>query len=396
MVEASDQGLPEWDDYIELLRPVGARVLKTVPHPTDPWARQETWKALIAGISSGFIACAYSDPSYPEFVSLYNMPFNLMAPEPSYMYLWTLIDGSGTYRLRGFRNTCRFVELSQLAGYYADGTDKGTVASLDLDSLELGADTSFELIVSNQRPRDPTVNWFELQRSATVLLIRACAYDWVRERDPLVAIERLDAPAARPRASAAEIAARLKHLAVWVEKGPIRGYERFSALEAQQIRNKLTTHGYQSMGGVLGQVYMEGLYDIADDEALILETEIPRKCRYWGFLVTDDQFGTSDWMNRQSSLNGFQAQLDKDGKFRGVISVADPGVPNWLDTGAYNYGIIQGRWNHADSSPMPIVTKVKVSDVRRHLPASTPVVSPEARDAQLRDRRMGAHFRRKW
>jgi hypothetical protein len=389
-------GLPEWNDYIELFRPVGSRVLATVPHPDDPRARQETWKALFAGLGSGFIACAYGDPNYPEFVSLYNMPFNLMAPEPSYMYLWALIDSSGTYRIRGFRNTCRFVELSQLAGYYADGTDQGAVASLDLDSLELGADTSFELIVSKERPQDRPANWFELETSATVLLIRSAAYDWKRERDPLVAIERLDAPAQRPRSSAAEIAARLQHLAVWVERGPVRGYERFSALESQNMRNKLTVHGYQSMGGALGQVYLEGLYDIADDEALILETEVPRTCRYWGFLVTDDQFGTVDWMNRQSSLNGFQARLDEDGKFRAVISVRDPGVPNWLDTGGYNYGIIQGRWNQADSSPMPTITKVKVSDIRRHLPAQTPVLSLDARDAELRERRVGAQFRRKW
>jgi hypothetical protein len=227
-------------------------------------------------------------------------------------------------------------------------------------------------------------------------LIRSAAYDWIRERDPIVSIERLDAPAQRPRASAAEIARRLRHLAVWVEKGPVRGYERFSTLESQKMRNKMTVHGYQNMGGVLGQVYLEGLYDIADDEALILETQVPKRCRYWGFLVTDDQFGTVDWMNRQSSLNGFQARLDEDGKFRAVISVRDPGVPNWLDTGGYNYGIIQGRWNQAESNPMPTMTKVKLSDLRKHLPAATPVVSPDARDAELRERRMGAHFRRKW
>jgi hypothetical protein len=350
----------------------------------------------MAGIASGFIACVYADGDYPEFVSLYNMPFNLMAPEPNYMYLWTPVNSAGTYRVRGFRNTCRFVELSQFSGYYADGTDKGTVANLDLDSLKLGPDTSFELIVGKERPKGYTGNWFEMSPAADYLLVRSASYDWVNERDPLLSVERLDVPVQRPRETAEKIAERLKHLAVWVEKGPIRGYERFSALEAQGMRNKLLVHPYQSMGGALGQIYLEGLYDIADDEALIIDTEIPKKCRYWGFLVTDDQFGTIDWMNRQSSINGFQAKLDKDGKFRGVISVRDPGVSNWLDTGGYNYGIMQGRWNQADSCPMPTVTKVKLADLRKHLPPETPTVSPEVRDATLRERRMGAHFRRRW
>jgi hypothetical protein len=387
--------LPEWKDYVEPLIPAGEAVLKTVPHPDDPRARQEASKALMAGIASGFIAAVYSNPDYPEFVSLYNMPFNLMAPEPSYMYTWTPINAAGVYRIRGFRNTARFVELSFLAGFYANGTDKGTVASLDLDSLKLAPDTSFELILSKERPKGYTGNWFELPPTATNILVRSAAYDWVRERDAILSIERLDVPATPPRMSAEETSARLSALPRWV-KGAIRGYERFTSLEAQQMRNKLTVHAYQSMGGVLGQVYLEGIYDIADDEALILETEIPQSCRYWGFLLTDDQFGTIDWMNRQSSLNGFQAKLDRDGKFRAVISVRDPGVPNWLDTGGYRYGIIQGRWNKCSSAPMPTIKKVKLADLRKYLPSDTPIVTAQTRDANLRERRMGAQFRRRW
>jgi hypothetical protein len=389
------ESLPEWKDYMQQLIPAGEAVLKTVPHPDDPQARQETWKALTAGLASAFIAAVYSNADYPEFVSLYNMPFDLMAPEPSYMYTWTPINGAGVYRIRGFRNTAHFVELSFLAGFYANGTDKGTLASLDLDSLVLAPDTSFELILSKERPKGYSGNWFELPPAATNILVRSAAYDWVHERDAILSIERLDVPATPPRMTAEETSARLSALPVWV-KGAIRGYERFTSLEAQKMRNKLAVHAYQSMGGLLGQVYLEGIYDIADDEALILETEVPQSCRYWGFLLTDDQFGTIDWMNRQSSLNGFQAKLDKDGKFRAVISVRDAGVPNWLDTGGYRYGIIQGRWNKCSSAPIPTIRKVKLADLRKYLPSDTPTVTAQTRDANLRERRMGAQFRRRW
>jgi hypothetical protein len=392
----SNAKLPEWTDYLDRLMPAGEAVMQTVPHPTDPRARQETWKVMMAAIANAYIQSVYGNADYPEFTSPYNMALNLMAPEPSYMYTWTPINSAGIYRIRGFRNTARFVELSLLAGYFADGTDKGTVARLSLDSLELGPDTSFELTMSRERPAGHQGNWFAVPAAATNLLVRSAAYDWVNERDAMLAIERLDVPASPPRPSAEEIAARLATIAVWVAKAPVRGYERFAALEAQGMRNKLLVHGYQSMGGAIGQVYLEGLYDIAEDEALLVETEIPKVCRYWGFLVTDDQFGTVDWMNRQSSLNGFQAKLDADGKFRGVIAARDPGVPNWLDTGGHLYGIVQGRWNEADSSPTPTVKRVKLAELRAHLPPDTPVVSAQARDASLRQRRMGAQFRRRW
>ena len=70
-----------------------------------------------------------------------------------------------------------------------------------------------------------------------------------------------------------------------------------------------------------------GIYEIDDDEALIVETELPTTSRYWQILVADDRFCTVDWMNRQSSLNDVQAQVDPDGRFR---DTAGPKCPERL------------------------------------------------------------------
>jgi hypothetical protein len=375
---------------------VGDAVLKTVPHPNDPKAQQETWLSLFSALANGYLGHVYADPDYPEFVSTFNMALNLMAPNPDYMYMWTPITGTGVYRLRGFRNTARFAEFAILDGYYTLGNNKGTIAIIDLESFALGPDTSFDVILSQARPKDYAGDWIELEPRASNILLRSACYDWVHERDAFVAIERMDVPAPRPRFSAEQTAARLAALPSWVEIGLIRGYERFADLESKNLRNRVDVHDYVSLGGTLRQIYLEGLFEIAGDEALILETDIPESARYWGFLLANDQFGTIDWMNRQSSLNGFQAKLDEDGRFRAVISMRDPGVPNWLDTGGYSYGIIQGRWNGCSSSPVPTIKQVKLADLRAHLPPDTPAVTPQARDASLRERRMGAQFRRRW
>ena len=72
------------------------------------------------------------------------------------------------------------------------------------------------------------------------------------------------------------------------------------------------------MGGLpTKQAYYDGIHEIDDDEALILETPLPTDCRYWQALVADDRFSTVDWVNRQSSLNDAQAHIDTDGWFRG-------------------------------------------------------------------------------
>jgi hypothetical protein len=113
-------------------------------------------------------------------------------------------------------------------------------------------------------------------------------------------------------------------------------------------------------------------------------------------LVADDRFSTIDWVNRQSSLNDSQARVDGDGRLRAVISSRDPGVPNWLDKGNVPWGVIQMRWNKASDHPDPKIQKVAFSEVRKYLPADTPVVTPAQRREQLRARREAAQMRNLW
>jgi len=107
--------------------------------------------------------------------------------------------------------------------------------------------------------------------------------------------------------------------------------------------------------------------------------------------VGDDRFGTVDWVNRQSSLNGFQAKLGKDGKFRAIVSARDPGVANWLDTAGNPWDMMQVRWNRCNDAPRPTVARVAPNAVRDSLPKDTPVAAPTQRKAGLALRREGAH-----
>ena len=95
-------------------------------------------------------------------------------------------------------------------------------------------------------------------------------------------------------------------------------------------------------------------------------------------------------------FSGLLMTGSSDGWFRAVISERDPGVPNWLDKADYPWGVIQMRWNRASEYPDPTIKKVPVADVRAHLPADTPVVTPEERAESLRRRREGAQLRRIW
>ena len=73
-----------------------------------------------------------------------------------------------------------------------------------------------------------------------------------------------------------------------------------------------------------------------------------------------------------------------------------PGVPNWLDKADNRWGILQMRFNKASDAPVPVVTKVKLAEVRAHLPKDTPVVTLEERRKHLSARREAAQLRRTW
>jgi hypothetical protein len=387
--------LPNWADQMEDLKEVGHRLLLKAERNDSEARRQEMYKYVLGAVSNGFLNYVNADPGRPTITPLWNHQYNYGGPNPDYAYMFTLIDPKGTYRLSGFRGTSRFVEITQGTSDFAgSGTGRPGAITNDLDQLTIGPDGYYSVILSGQRPAGHSGDWWELGADTLSLLIRKTSCDWKREIDPRMAIDRLDYV---PWPTPEQMAARFSNLKAWVatiielDIGLTHYYREHHGINTIKKSQKMA-----ESDPFKGQIYLDGAFEIQDDEALILETEIPKEYRYWQILLADNRFATVDWVNRQSSLNDVQARLDSDGKFRAVISVKDPGVPNWLDTGGEPWGIIQMRWNRCSSAPDPTVTKVALKDVRQHLPKDTPVVSPEERKVQLAARREAAQLRQLW
>src|SRR5262249_5888974 len=285
---------------------------------------------------------------------LWNYAFNQGGPNPDYVYSVVEVEASGTYRISGFRGTSRFVEVTQSEWTFlapALITKGGAVpGSGDLDDLTLDDDGSFSVILSGERPQGYDGDWWELGPRTERLTVRRCACDWRNEVDARLAIERLDDPGADMTAE--EFAARFADMPRWIEDmisfdmELIRYYREHHGVNEFKRSSKI-----DDMGGLPKQAYYDGIHELTDDEALILESDIPAQCRYGVPAVGDDRFCPVDGVTRQSSLNDVQARIDSDGRFRAVISRRDPGVPNWLDIADYPWGIIQMRFFRANEYP---------------------------------------------
>src|SRR5262245_52304258 len=150
---------------------------------------------------------------------------------------------------------------------------------------------------------------------------------------------------------------------------------------------------------MITNIYAGGVYELAPDEALVIESFTPFEPMYIGMHLSNFWGESFDYANRITSLNGFQSERDPDGHIRYVIAHRDPGVPNWLDTTGHPEGFMAPRWAYFEKPAQeiwPTISAVKVpfAEIRKHLPPTTRTVPPEERRAAIRIRQL--HVQRRF
>ena len=388
-------GVAGWSEFAETVRTLPDRMLAKLPPEmrNDPQIQQEVARLALEAISSQSLEAIGGDGDAPVFLPSIGQVLNIGQPNADTIYRTATIAPGGAYRMRGKRGALRLSVLAQVAP--RAGPSDGPRAHLNLAELKADADGRYDLLLSAERPAGHTGDWWRLDPQAIRLMLRMVSADWGKEAEPTFSLERIDKPMGRKRPPAATLERRLRELPKAIDFiGPLF-VDRVELMRKDGLINKLRS--FQAPYGALaGQFYYEGSYDLAGDEALIIDSAVPAKCDYRSLILVNDIYETIDWHNNHSALNDTQAPADSDGRLRLVISAQDPGVRNWMDTAGHPRGGIQGRWTGCDSQPIPEVRKVKVTDVAKFLPKDTPKVTPEQRQATLRERRRALMERPYW
>jgi len=363
---------------------------------SDPQIQQEVARLMLESLASGAIGSISQDPDRPVFLPSLNLTLNIGQPNADTTYKQAAIAPGGSYRLRGRLENVRIAKIGQM-GRANTPSKVQSLGFNDLNTLKRDDQGRFDVILSPERPAGYAGDWWRLDPATDNLLLRLVMADWNKERDPAIAIERIDAPATRARIPAAQLEERLKALPDTVDRMAVLLVDQVPRLMAEGYVNKAKVFDVAAVGGNLaGQFYYNIPFLLADDEALIVSAKVPEKCGYYSLILTNSVFETIDWYNNHSSLNDTQLRVDADGMLRVVIAASDPGVPNWLDTAGHRDGAIQGRWTDCSAQPVPEVEKVKIGKVRSRLPADTPGVTPQQREKLVRDRRAALQQRNLW
>lgn len=364
--------------------------------PEDPAYRADVYRQAMCSLSYSYFAYFHATPEHPDWAPLWN-PVYTLQPNPDDIYLYSPLRGDLQYRVSGKRGTVKILSFTTqrfMSGMVDDISQIGGHNEIDDSDITVDANGNFEVLFSAEKPTDYTGDWAPIHPEATGMMVRLRSYDWENEIDPTLSIECLNDVPPKPRLTPEEITARIEEMA----KFPARKTRSYYRLQ-NAVKDSVEFNVFQPVrmqGALAKQVYWPACFQLNNDEALIIETDLPAHRPYWNIQLNDPYFNALEYVYRLSSLNGHTAKISSDGKFRAVIALSDPGVPNWLDPAGYNEGGIYGRWFDCDSNPTPIIKRVPLSELRQHLPEDTPVVTPEQRKQEISQRVRACQRRKRW
>lgn len=349
-----------WDAFCDALKATGREVLEN--SADDGLERAEGFRYLGRLTAWGLRSALEPAPLSPPLIR-YEAP-RIGADNPDFLYGTCPVRGDLVYRIRGRRNDAYNFNIGAYHGQL--GTAEGLQCSgfLAASDLETGGDGSFE-IIAGREPRDG--NWLELCEASNQFIVRQTILTPGRDRPAELEVEILEGDPSAPfqPLSAEQLDHRLGSTAAMLQ-GVVRQFLGWTN-DFRQRPNEIHPIRPELQGMAKGDPntqYSYGYFDIAEDEALVV-TLRPPECEYWNIQLANHWLESLDAPNTPSSINLASAVPDEDGSVPVVISLRDPGRPNWLDTQGHRRGAIALRWVGAPPQPRPPVTRCRLSDLRR-------------------------------
>ena len=333
-----------------------------------------------------------TEPDHPRVITISRLPHrlgDLQIPgsrwgidNPDSIYRVIPIDGAARYVIRG-----RVAERRLVENYFTlwDDTMK-TVDVLSGHDLALNAGNEFEISV-DATPANGRRNHIQSSPSAKEFYIRDVIYDWARDRANHLSIERLSGPpVGAPRSDEEQVA---------LTAGFMRRYAENTMRWNQQalgrpVNSFTFTIDRDTDGALRNQIYIMGKFELADDEALVLDVHLGG-AKYFIAPITNIWGTTNEIVHRNGSLNSAQSKPNADGTYTFVVSVADPGVHNWIDPDGMREGLMTLRWAEFEGgrpSPQLGVQSriVKLAELPVSVPKDTAFLTPDGRRKQLAER----------
>jgi hypothetical protein len=315
-----------------------------------------------------------ADPERPRFSSIVSPARKFLGDNPDALYQQAVIRGDRAYRITGHRTVQDYISFTVHGPDPAGGINGPVLADINDNDLDIRADGTFELILS---PDERPGRWVRLHPDARFVIVRNYYLRKLSaQNDPDIAvrlhIEPLDHPGPPSPLDDTTLASRLRDATAFLRATTLGMRHWGEPSSVPFVSNEPNSVGTPwsfrasnvDAAGAVDIFYSSGSFDLAPDEALVMEGTLP-ECRFVNVMLWNVHMQTLEYRYRRCSLNGAQMTLGPGNTYRVVISAQDPGVHDWLDTEGHRRGTIFWRFLLPKHDPeTPRCTVVPVRELR--------------------------------
>ncbi|WP_145009427.1 hypothetical protein [Mycobacterium marseillense] len=307
---------------------------------------------------------------------------------PDSVYRVIPISGDERYEIHGRVGQHRMTE-----NYFTLwDASMGTVDVLNGRTMSVDSDGSFTITVDSE-PANGRPNHVRTTPAAHEFYIRDVLLDWGRDDPNHLEVQRLGGPAATPARTLDEQAEATAAMMDY--------FANFTGKLSHGVYKMPANHfnlawSADKVGAMRNQVYVMGRFDLAPDEAFVVDVN-DGGAEYFTVPLSNIWGTTLELVDRTGSLNKAQSVAGEDGTYTYVISPVDPGVANWIDSDGLREAILTLRMaEFGENGPREDLGArgrvVKLDQLDAEVPHLARV-SPQQRAAHLAERRK-AYLRR--
>lgn len=301
-------------------------------------------------IEGSFLLSFEQDPERPFFRRIVTRSRKMLGDNPDAIYYTAPIRSDRSYRVTGNLAGAVYLSFTVEVGSEEGGYSTTTAGVLRDRDFDVAADGSFEVYFGGEQ-RDR--NWLALADGASELIVR-CYFE---DADPVAAdvnkvvpltIEMLEPVGPSPGWDDGAVAAGYRRAANFLRS---RTLEQPKPGEQEQPTWVGTTPNELPQPEVPGEfafaaadaAYSMAPYLLGPDEALVMTGRWP-ECAFANVSVWTRYLQTYEYAYRPGGRNRANTTLETDGTYKIVIAHEDPGVPNWIDTGGRQFGLVFWRF----------------------------------------------------
>jgi len=264
-----------------------------------------------------------SNVTRPRFVRMDTDDRKIGGDNPAGEYGIATIDGRYDYRITGNKGDVAYFSLNVNAG--KGMTKRRMAAFLNDKTIDFDPNGNFTLLLSKEKPSEPG-QWVKIPEDSTSIMLRQYMLDRDNEQLPSLDIGVLGEDPGISLPSDGRMAERLA--ATNYAFTILATLHKTVVPRALKNPNSFVETDSGELGGTVStpdNLYMIGHFEIADDEALIIDA-IPPETRYWNFTLETIWHESVDYLYRPVSLTKSQVTYRPDGRVRFVIAKHNPGV----------------------------------------------------------------------